>query len=664
MGPGPATFQLEDSRGPRRVGPEDFPLSLGGSGEDLQVVDGEGAGEDSGPFAYLGLSEGEVFLQRAEDSAMEVSINGRALTASRWLEAGDVVTAGGGRLEVRRHGDGLALSVTDSSPARRRTPVLVPPPRPDGRPSEETIQPVTFEPRAVPGEAAGRRRWISPTGFFVLFFLLLLGATAALVMTARSVEIAVLPEPDRQTLRGGLAVPLGKRVLLRPGRYTLEAEKAGYHPLEETFEVGPETGGVLRFALDLLPGKLEISTGGLEAQVLVDGRPVAETPLAQPLEVEAGEREIRLSAPRHQDFVTRLTIRGAGAVQTLEAKLEPRWAPVSFSSDPSGATVKVDGRPVGTTPLTADLGAGPHEVEVSMNGRETRRRRIRVEANRPLAVPPFTLPVPKGLLRLESEPPGATVTVDGKFRGETPLALDLDPGEPYEIRISKAGYRTASRSASVAPREERLERLELAPLLGEVLVEAWPPDAEVLIDGEPAGRGSQTLELPARAHSIEVKKEGYRSFERTVTPKPGLPQTLEARLASQEELKARAMPPVVATSEGQELRLLPAGKFRLGAPRREPGRRSNEIERPVELRRRVYLGVKEVSNRQFRRFRKGHLSGEAGGASLETDHHPVVRIRWEDAVAYCNWLSRAEGLPPAYVQQADQWILVEPVNTG
>jgi len=46
----------------------------------------------------------------------------------------------------------------------------------------------------------------------------------------------------------------------------------------------------------------------------------------------------------------------------------------------------------------------------------------------------------------------------------------------------------------------------------------------------------------------------------------------------------------------------------MGSPRREAGRRANESQRPVKLERRFYMGLREVTNAEFRQFRPEHRS--------------------------------------------------------
>jgi formylglycine-generating enzyme required for sulfatase activity len=118
------------------------------------------------------------------------------------------------------------------------------------------------------------------------------------------------------------------------------------------------------------------------------------------------------------------------------------------------------------------------------------------------------------------------------------------------------------------------------------------------------------------------------------------------------------------TKAGQELKLVPAGDFTMGSPRREAGRRANEAQRPVSLQRRFYVALREVTNAEFRQFRPEHRSGFIMQTTLDLDRQPVVSVSWQDAAAYCNWLSAQEGLAPAYETKGGKLVPATPVTNG
>jgi formylglycine-generating enzyme required for sulfatase activity len=74
--------------------------------------------------------------------------------------------------------------------------------------------------------------------------------------------------------------------------------------------------------------------------------------------------------------------------------------------------------------------------------------------------------------------------------------------------------------------------------------------------------------------------------------------------------------------------------------------------------------VREVTNAQFRRFLAAHSSGRFGNHDLDADANPVVRVTWEQAAEYCNWLSAQEGLPPVYTKKNGRLVAASPVGTG
>jgi len=82
-----------------------------------------------------------------------------------------------------------------------------------------------------------------------------------------------------------------------------------------------------------------------------------------------------------------------------------------------------------------------------------------------------------------------------------------------------------------------------------------------------------------------------------------------------------------------------AGRFRMGS---EDGAWDERPVREVTISQPFYLGATELTNAQYEQFDLEHrrLRGKLGYS--KDDDEAVVFISWEDAVAFCNWLSRKE----------------------
>ncbi len=84
-------------------------------------------------------------------------------------------------------------------------------------------------------------------------------------------------------------------------------------------------------------------------------------------------------------------------------------------------------------------------------------------------------------------------------------------------------------------------------------------------------------------------------------------------------------------------------EFTLGSPTTEPGRNVwNELPHRKRIPRTFAIGTKEVTVEQFLRFRPEHFWPRHQSPGPDT---PAVVVTWYDCAAYCNWLSKREGIP-------------------
>jgi hypothetical protein len=235
-------------------------------------------------------------------------------------------------------------------------------------------------------------------------------------------------------------------------------------------------------------------------------------------------------------------------------------------ASPLGATIEVDGRPAGVTPLDGPLvlRSGRHLVKAYLAGFSPVEQWVDVIHGRARVVD-LTMPPPEppphptlvsGQLEVGCAILGVSVHIDGSPRAETPLrvALLVEPG-PRRISFERPGYRFASptvtlRAGEISRVECRGSLIQPVPDKGaaRLTVRTTPADdARVIVDGIPA---AAALRLPAGPHRVVVSRTGYEPWSRNVhlsatqaleihaelVPEPGYLEQQHARSTTQRVL--------------------------------------------------------------------------------------------------------------------------------
>jgi hypothetical protein len=189
-----------------------------------------------------------------------------------------------------------------------------------------------------------------------------------------------------------------------------------------------------------------------------------------------------------------------------------------LESVPPGSQVYVGGTVVGTTPMTTQLSTGQHVVEFR-RGENIRTVEIEITADQSTLARLDWNAARTGTLRVESTPTGATVIIDGRERGVTPLTLDdLTVGSHEVVLRSEAG--SVRRTVTI--------RLESPTEISEALYPGWmhvstPIEVEITQGGRrlPFDERNQVL-LPPGSHRVQFQNRDLGYLEtRQVQVRPG-----------------------------------------------------------------------------------------------------------------------------------------------
>jgi serine/threonine protein kinase len=187
----------------------------------------------------------------------------------------------------------------------------------------------------------------------------------------------------------------------------------------------------------------------------------------------------------------------------------PALAHLEIDSIPSGARGTVGGRPFGPTPATLDVPAGPVEIRLELAGFAPYVDTITLAAGQSFRMRQ-SLAVAPARLVVTSHPTGATVLLDGKNVGVTPLTLtDLRPHGGARVTLERAEFLPASGTVELlAGQEASFDRAlrPAPPTLGTISLMIEDGWGEVFLRGKKVGKApNQALRLPVGRHRLLIR---------------------------------------------------------------------------------------------------------------------------------------------------------------
>jgi eukaryotic-like serine/threonine-protein kinase len=214
-----------------------------------------------------------------------------------------------------------------------------------------------------------------------------------------------------------------------------------------------------------------------------------------------------------------------------------------------------------------------------------------------------------GTVSITSEPPGAEILVDGMPHGRTPLRIEL-PARPHELGAQLDDWPAEQQSLAVQGRHENFAHFVFAN--GSVKITSAPGGATVIASGRELGKTPLVIEeVKPGDVTYDLRLAGYKITSVTGKVEPRQQAFLAARLEKGVTTESRQ-----PWTNSLGMRFVPLGEIR--------------------------ICVWETRVQDYDAFCAATGRRREPADFKQDPTHPVVKVNWFDANAFCKWLIEKE----------------------
>jgi hypothetical protein len=350
--------------------------------------------------------------------------------------------------------------------------------------------------------------------------------------------------------------------------HTISVSKSGYMTWSQFYSGEPANGQTIDVFATLYPvsetGNIYVNSNPAGASAILDNGYAQLTTPGTFNGVSIGWHNVQVSKSGYLVYSTDIEVKPAGTSNVM-ATLVPsaQYGSISVSSNPTGASLYVDTIYEGVTnQVVSNLAVGSHTVTLKKSGYQDYSQTATVNNAQTtylsVTLSPLVSPA-TGDLDVSSSPSGASVYLNGAYKGETrssgPLYITgLAPGS-YSTILKKSGYQDYSTTAKIvagttAQVTAILQPTSTPPTTASAEIYSQPSGADIYINNAYRGvtpLSFETVPIDAtKTYSIELRLAGYKTFTDSGSISPGQNVVINA-----------ALTPLPPTTTASPLSLMP-----------------------------------------------------------------------------------------------------------
>ena len=204
----------------------------------------------------------------------------------------------------------------------------------------------------------------------------------------------------------------------------------------------------------------------------------------------------------------------------------PEVGSISVSSNPSGASINLDGSYQGTTNFTINnVAGGLHTITLELTGYQDWSQTFDVAAGQTSYVTALLTQIPTtGSISVSSTPSGASIFLNGSYQGTTNFTINNVEGGSHNITLELTGFQDWSQAIGVEAGQTSTVTALLTPIptTGSISVSSTPSGASIFLDRSYYGTTPfRIANFAAGSHNITLELTGYQDWSQTIGVEAG-----------------------------------------------------------------------------------------------------------------------------------------------